>query len=49
MARIPRWFQLGVRVMPALLRGTSQVPTNGVASSLRAQTASQLSPSMPVV
>jgi hypothetical protein len=35
--------------MPGLSRRTSQAPTRGVGSSLRAHTASQVRPGMPVV
>ena len=48
VARMPRWSQVSSMRMPGVSRCTSQVPTRGSASSLRAHTESQVSPGMPV-
>ena len=45
---MPRWSQLSMMLMPGLFLGTSQAPTSGSASSLRAHTLNQLRPWLPV-
>ena len=48
-ARRPRWSQLAITRTPSAWRGTKNTPMRGAGSSVRAHTASQPRPSMPVV